>query len=79
MMLEADNIVMLMQCCNHDMKGLRKEKFVMIGSSSPDNFREMITSFDSSVEKVGRRGKRRDSKVSVLIYLAIFHGQAVGK
>ena len=77
-MLEADNIVMWMQCCNDEMKGLRRRKFVMIGVSSPDNFRRN-DHFDTSVEEVGGRGKRRDSKVSVLIYLAVFQGQVVGK
>ena len=47
--------------------------------SSPDIFRRNDHFFDTSVEEVGRRGKRREGKVSVLIYLVVFHGQAVGK
>ena len=60
------------------MKGLRRE-IVMIGEALPDNFRRNDHFFDTSVEEVGRRGKRREGKVGVLIYFTVFHGQAVGK
>lgn len=32
---------------------------------------------NTSVEEVRRRGKRRDSKVSIVVCLAAFHGQTV--
>ena len=80
---EADDIVMLMQCCNEEMKGLRRRNR-NDWSSSPDNFRRNKSLLHdsswmkyTSVEEVGRRGKRGDGKVSVLIYLVVIHGQAV--
>lgn len=34
---------------------------------------------NTSVKEMGRRGKRRDSKISVMICLGVFHGQTIGK
>jgi len=67
-MLEADNIVKSMQCCNEEMKGLRRRnRNDRRADSLQINFRRNDHFFETSVEEVGRRGKRGDVKVSVLI------------
>lgn len=75
--------MMLMQCAMRN-----KERVAQRSHDgrrpSPDNFGRDDYFLNSSgkktsVEEVWGRGKRRDSKVSVLICSAIFHGQTVGE